>query len=118
MTPKDIVDMALGMLGWMEDLNCLCSGEKWVLGPLIGIRWASSSGMTGTSHRGEFTLEFGNLVREMREAGSKQGGLEGKEAGGQGSQKKNRRWCGTVSQGGRLSELSSGPRVGQEMGPE
>ena len=59
--------MALGMLGLMEDLNCLCSGGKWVLGPLIGIRWAGSSGMTGTSHRGEFTWDFGNSVKEMRE---------------------------------------------------
>ena len=59
--------MALGMLGWMEELNCLCSGGKWVLGPLIGIRWAGSSGMTGTSHGGEFTWDFGNSVRELRE---------------------------------------------------
>ena len=54
------------MLGWMEDLNCIYSGGKWVLAPLIDIGWAGRSDMTGISNRGEFTWGFGNSVREMR----------------------------------------------------
>ena len=128
-TPQAMMAEGPGMLGCMEDPNCLCSDGKWVLGVLIVIRWAGGYGMTRTSYRGEFTRGFRISVRDPKEAGithlremrerlvqNRVGWRERSWWAGQSHGKQGLMWDG--QSGGWLTELSAGHIVGQEMGRE
>lgn len=56
-----------------EGLSWPCPGGRWILALLIGSGGLAVS-VWGGSNRREITLDVGNSVRQMREAGSKQGG--------------------------------------------
>ena len=75
--------------------------------------------MTGTSYGGEFTWDFGNSVREMRERlAQNRVGWKGKELVARAYRWKIGAAVGWATREEGKNDLSAGPRTGQRRGPE